>query len=80
MSQPHGTSRCRLENNNKMCLHELGFVEVDLLALTEDRERWKAVVIAVMKRGVPKMRIISVQAKEQLTFQEGRLSYINLSP
>jgi hypothetical protein len=63
-----------------MCLHELGFVEVDLLALTEDRERWKAVVIAVMKRGVPKMRIISVQAKEQLTFQEGRLSYINLSP
>ena len=43
-----------------MCLHELGFVEVDLLALTEDRERWKAVVIAVMKRGVPKMRIISV--------------------
>jgi hypothetical protein len=53
MSQPHGTSRCRWENNIKKYGHELGFGAMVWFDLAQDRERWRAFVIVVMKRGGP---------------------------
>ena len=50
VGQPQGTYRCRWENNIKNDLHEFGFGGLDWFDLAQDRERWRAFVIAVMKR------------------------------
>ena len=54
-----GRSRRRWENNNKMVLQEMGCVSMDWIELALDRDRWRALVNAVMKFGFHKLRGIS---------------------
>ena len=51
--RPLGRPRRRWEDNIKMDLQELGFGSVDWIDLAEDRDRWRALVNAVMNLRVP---------------------------
>jgi hypothetical protein len=48
-----GKPRRRWEDNNKMDLHGEGCGDMDRIALTHDRDRWWALVNAVMNLPVP---------------------------
>ena len=47
--RPLGTHRRRWEDNIKMDLQEVECVGIDWIDLTQDRDRWRALVNAVMK-------------------------------
>ena len=51
--RPLGRPRCRLENNIKMDLQEVGWGSKDWIELAEDRDMWQALVNAVMNLQVP---------------------------
>jgi len=51
--RPLGRPRGRWEDNIKMDLEEVGCGGVDWIELTQDRDRWRALVNAVMNRRVP---------------------------
>jgi hypothetical protein len=51
--RPLGGIRRRWEDNIKMDLQEGGFEDVDRIGLAEDRDRWQALVTAVMNLRVP---------------------------
>ena len=51
--RPLGRPRHRGEDNIKMDLQEVGGGNMDWIMLAEDRERWRALVNAVMKLWVP---------------------------
>jgi len=51
--RPLGRPRRRLENNIKMYLQEVGCVDMDWIELAQDRDRWRALVTAVMSLRVP---------------------------
>ena len=51
--RPLGRPSCGWEDNNKMYLQEVGCGNMDLIDLTEDRDRWRAVVNAVMNLRFP---------------------------
>jgi len=46
--RPLGKPRHRWEDNIKMDLQEVGFGGVDWIELAQDRDRWRALVNAVM--------------------------------
>ena len=48
-----GRQRCRWEDNIKMDLQEVGCVGMDWIELAQDRDRWRALVNAVMNFHVP---------------------------
>jgi len=48
-----GRSRRRWEDNIKMGLQEVGCEGVDCIELAQDRDRWRALVNAVMNLRVP---------------------------
>jgi hypothetical protein len=50
---PLGRPRRRWEDNIKMYLREIGFVDVDWIHLAQDRDRWRALVKTVMNLRVP---------------------------
>ena len=51
--RPLGRPRRRWEDNIKMDLQEVGFWGVDWIELAQDRDRWRALVNAVMNLRVP---------------------------
>ena len=51
--RPLGRPRRRWEDNTKMDLQEVGGGGGDWMELAEDRDRWRALVSAVMKLRVP---------------------------
>jgi hypothetical protein len=48
-----GRPRHRWEDNIKMDLQEVGWVGMDWIDMAQDRDRWRAVVSAVMNLWVP---------------------------
>jgi hypothetical protein len=50
---PLGKPRRRWESNIKMELQEVGFGSVDWIELTQDRDKWRAFVNAIMNLWVP---------------------------
>jgi hypothetical protein len=50
---PLGRPRHRREDNNKMDLQKLGCVGLDWIQLAQNRDRWRALVNAVMNLRVP---------------------------
>jgi hypothetical protein len=46
--RPLGRSRRSWEDGFKMDLREIGLIGVDWIRLSQDRDRWRAVVSAVM--------------------------------
>jgi hypothetical protein len=51
--RPLGRLRCRWEDNIKMDLLEFGWGGMDWINLAQDRDRWRALVNAVMNLRVP---------------------------
>ena len=51
--KPLGRPRHRLEYNIEMYLQEMGWGGMDLIYLTQDRDRWRDVVNAGMNLWVP---------------------------
>jgi hypothetical protein len=53
--EPLGRPRCRWLDNIRMDLVEVGWSDVDWIGLAQDRDRWRALVNAVLNLQVPKM-------------------------
>jgi hypothetical protein len=51
--RPLGRPRRRWEDNIKMDLREVGWGGMDWISLAQDRNRWRALVNAVMNLRVP---------------------------
>jgi hypothetical protein len=51
--RPLGRPRCRWEDNIKMDLREVGWGGMDWINLSQDRDRWRTLVNAVMNLRVP---------------------------
>jgi hypothetical protein len=51
--RPLGRSRCRWEDNIKMELREVGYEGMDWIGPPEDRDKWQALVNAMMNLRVP---------------------------
>jgi hypothetical protein len=53
VKRPMGRPRHRWDDNNKMDIQEVGCGDVDWIELAHDRNRWQAIVNAVMILRVP---------------------------
>jgi hypothetical protein len=51
--RPLGRPRSKWEDNIKMDLEEVGYGSMDWFQLGQDRDRWQALVIAVMNLRIP---------------------------
>jgi hypothetical protein len=53
VKRPLGRPRCGWEDDIKVDFHEMGFGGVDWIEVAQDRDRWQALVNAVMNFRVP---------------------------
>jgi hypothetical protein len=51
--KPLGRSKRRWLDNIRMDLLEVGWIDVDLIGLAQDRDRWRALVNSVLNLQVP---------------------------
>jgi hypothetical protein len=51
--RPLGRPRRRWDDNIKMDIREVGWEDMNWIELAQDRDRWQALVNAVMNLGVP---------------------------
>jgi hypothetical protein len=51
--RPLGRPRCRWKDNIKMELQEVGWGGMDWIDISQDRDRWRALVNAIMNVQVP---------------------------
>jgi len=51
--RPRGRPRCRCEDNIKIDLQEVEWGRMDWSYLAEDRDKWRALVNAVMNLRIP---------------------------
>jgi hypothetical protein len=51
--RPLGRPKCRFLDNIRMDLVEVGWGDVDLIGLTLDRDRWRALVNSALNLRVP---------------------------
>jgi hypothetical protein len=51
--RPLGITKRRWEKNIKMDIQKMGCVSMDWIELAQDRDRWRALVTAVMNFWVP---------------------------
>jgi hypothetical protein len=51
--RPLGRPRRRWEDNSKADLQDVGFGGMEWIELAQDRDKWRALVNAVMNRRVP---------------------------
>jgi len=51
--RPLGRPRCRWEDNIKVDIQEVRYEGMDWIELAQDRDRWRALVNAVMNLRVP---------------------------
>ena len=72
--RPLGRPRRKWDDNIKMDLQELGCGDMDWIELAKDRDRWRAVVNAVMNLPVYKMWGISWLAENRLASRKGLCS------
>jgi hypothetical protein len=49
----HGKPCCKLENDIRMDLREIGWEAVDWIHLAQDRDQWRALVSTVMNLRIP---------------------------
>jgi len=56
-NRPLGRPRRRWEDNIKKDLQEVGCGRMDWIKLAKDRDRWRALMNAVMNLRVPKMQV-----------------------
>ena len=66
-----GRPRSRWEDNIKLDLQEVGCEGMDWIELAQDRDKWRALVNAVMNIRVPQMREISCLTGSRLASQVG---------
>jgi hypothetical protein len=69
--RPLGRPICWGEDNIKMNLKEIGWGGIDWIHLAEDRDRWRALVNAVMSLRFHKILGISLVAEILAASQEG---------
>jgi hypothetical protein len=53
VKRPLGRPRRRWDDNIKIDLQEVGYRSMDWIELAQDRDRWRAVVNAIMNLRVP---------------------------
>jgi hypothetical protein len=53
VGKPQGKRPLRWEDNIKIGLQDVGYGGMDCIELVQDRDRWRALVSAVMKLQVP---------------------------
>jgi hypothetical protein len=75
--RPLGRPGCRWENNIKMDLQEMGCDGMDWIDVAQDRDRWRALVNAVMNLRFP--RGIYSLPESRLASQEGLRSMEKVS-
>jgi hypothetical protein len=69
-----GRPRNRWEDNIKIDLQEVGWGGMNWGDLAQDRDRWHALVNAVINLGITQMRVASQLAEEMLPSLEGLCS------
>jgi len=72
--RPLGRPRRKWEDNIKMDLQELGCGGMDWMDVAQNRDRWLAIVYAVINFGFHKLRAIPCLAENRLASQEGLCS------
>jgi hypothetical protein len=71
--RPLGRPRSSWEDNIKMDLPEVGCGDMDWIELAEDRDRWRAIVNAVMNLQVPKNEGNSLTSCKLVSFSKRTL-------